>query len=573
VTRTYGTYTYIPTGHRWTEGKPAWQLKVEPAVAVRAKRIFARARATTQGTVNMLATDETARDLTWMMQRWPLAPTDDRSRDALSAAAGRHEDRELLISDVLAGTASRAAFTFEPAKAPRDYQRTAVELLRASRRLLLTDEVGLGKTFTGLLALAHEDALPAVVVPPTHLPTRWVTELQDAFPALTFEVAKSTKPTQAFMDGKRPDVLIVPYSRLAGWSHHVQGWAQTVIFDEIQDLRRGTETVKGTAAAAIARDARYALGLTATPIYNYGGEVWNLMDILSNGVLGSRDEFLREWGSTAWSSHIKVGDPAALGSYLREQGLMLGRTRKDVGRELPQTIKVPQFIDADPKALEAVAGDAAAMARLILDDTASRQEKFRAAGELDWKLREATGIAKAPFVAEFVRLLLESENKVVLFGWHRAVYEVWNDMLAEYQPVMYTGTESVRQKDAAQDAFMHGESRVLIMSLRSGAGVDGLQLASRTAVFGELDWSPQVHEQAIGRLRRDGMGDEPPVAYFLNSTEGSDPALMEALQIKRNQAEPLVNPDGKLFANAIQDTTRARALAEQILARTSKEAA
>jgi superfamily II DNA or RNA helicase len=567
VTRTYGTYTFVPTGNGWTAGKPAWELKVEPAVAVRAKRIFARVRATTRGTVNMLATDETAHDLTWMMQRWPLLPADERSLRTLEAASERHEQRETLIGDVIAGTAVRTPFTFEPAKAPRDYQRTAVELLRASGRLLLTDEVGLGKTFTGLLALAHDDALPAVVIPPTHLPTRWVTELQEAFPALTFEVAKTTKPSQAFVDGRRPDVLIVPYSRLGGWSDHLQGWAQTVIFDEIQDLRRGTETVKGAAAASITREARYALGLTATPVYNYGGEVWNLMNILSAGVLGTRDEFMREWGSTSWSSHIKVGDPAALGSYLREQGLMLGRTRKEVGRELPQTIKVPQFIDADSQALEAVAGDAAAMARLILDDTASRQDKFRAAGELDWKMREATGIAKAPYVAEFVRLLLESEEKVILFGWHRAVYEVWNDMLAEYQPAMYTGTESPKQKDAAQEAFVHGDARVLIMSLRSGAGVDGLQLASRTAVFGELDWSPQVHEQAIGRLRRDGMGDEPPVAYFLNSTEGSDPALMEALQVKRNQAEPLINPDGKLFTNAVQDTTRARALAEQILAR------
>lgn len=572
MTRTYGTYAYIATGTQWTGGKPTWQLQVEPAVAVRAKRIFAKARATVAGTVNMFATDETAHDLTWMMQRWPLLPADERSEQQLTEATSRHEAREALIGDVIAGSAPHAAFTFEPAKTPRDYQRTAVDMLRASTRLLLTDEVGLGKTFTGLLALAHDDALPAVVVPPTHLPSRWVTELRDAFPTLTFEVAKTTKVSASFEAGDRPDVLIVPYSRLAGWAQHLQGWAQTVIFDEIQDLRRGTQTVKGTAAASITRDARYAMGLTATPIYNYGGEVWNLMNILAPGALGSSDEFMREWGSSAWSSHVKVGNPAALGSYLREQGLMLGRTRKEVGRELPQTIKVPQFIDADEHVLDAVAGDAAAMARLILSDTASTQEKFRAAGELDWKLRETTGIAKAPYVAEFVRLLLESEQKVVLFGWHRAVYEVWNDMLAEYQPVMYTGTESSTQKEAAYDAFVHGDSRILIMSLRSGAGVDGLQLASRTAVFGELDWSPQVHEQAIGRLRRDGMADEPPVAYFLNSTEGSDPALMEALQIKRNQAEPLISPDGKLFTNAVQDTGRARALAKQILTRTETAA-
>jgi len=572
VTRTYGTYAYLPTGPDARglvaladAGKPTWSLRLQPAVAIRAKRVFARARSSVAGTVTVSATPEAAHDLEWFMQRFPLLPADERTERTLAAHAAEHAQLEQQVGEILAGSHQPQALTVVPARPARDYQRAAVDLLRTTRRLLLTDEVGLGKTFTGLLALAHDDALPAVIVPPTHLPSRWVTELQESFPTLTFEVAKGTKVSPAFEAGQRPDVLIVPYSRLAGWAHHLRGWARTVVFDEVQDLRRGTGSQKGTAAKMIADAAEYRLGLTATPVYNYGGEVWELLNILADGVLGTHEEFMREWGGN-WGTHTTVRDPAALGAYLREQGVMLGRTRKEVGRELPKTIKVPQFIDADPKALEQVAGDAAAMARLILDDTATRQEKFQAAGDLDWKLREATGIAKAPYVAEFVRLLLEAEGKVVLFGWHRAVYDVWNELLAEYQPVMYTGSESPKQKDAAAEAFVHGDARVLIMSLRSGAGVDGLQLASNVAVFGELDWSPQVHEQAIGRLRRDGMGEAPPVAYFLNSTEGSDPALMEALQVKRNQAEPLVSRDGKLLTNAVQDTTRARQLAEYVLA-------
>lgn len=579
MTRTYGTYAYLPTGISGDErismadrGKPMWALHLEPQVAIRAKRLFARARSTTAGQVVFTATPETGHDLTWLMQRYPLAAADEASTATLHGHTAEHQRLEVQIGQVLAGTHQPGPLSLEPKKTPRPYQLAAVDLLRTTGQLLLTDEVGLGKTLTGLLALAHEDALPAVIVPPTHLPSRWVAEIEESFPDLRFEVAKSTKVTDAFQNGDRPDVLIVPYSRLAGWAHHLHGWARTVVFDEVQDLRRGTSSQKGTAAKMIAAGASYRLGLTATPVYNYGGEIWELMNILAPGILGTSEEFAREWGGS-WGNHATVQDPAALGSYLREQGIMLGRTRQEVGRELPKTIKVPQFIAADEKALEAVAGDAAAMARLILDDTASRQDKFRAAGELDWKVREATGIAKAPYVAEFVRLLLEAESKVVLFGWHRAVYDVWNEMLAEYKPVMYTGTESPKQKDDAQDAFVNGDARVLIMSLRSGAGVDGLQLASNVAVFGELDWSPQVHEQAIGRLRRDGMGDAPPVAYFLNSTEGSDPALMEALQVKRNQAEPLVSRDGKLLTNAVQDTGRARQLAQHILGLAAHQAA
>lgn len=162
-------------------------------------------------------------------------------------------------------------------------------------------------------------------------------------------------------------------------------------------------------------------------------------------------------------------------------------------------------------------------------------------------------------------MILQSERKLVLFGWHRDVYDIWLTALADYNPVMYTGTESPKQKAEAEDAFVNGDARILIMSLRSGAGVDGLQLATNIVVFGELDWSPAVHEQGIGRVRRDGMDDAPPVAYFLHTDEGSDPAILQTLNIKRNQAEPITTRDGQLRTDATTDTTRARALAEQVL--------
>lgn len=569
--RTYGTYAYRPPQNG--EKRGTWRLDLEPAVAVRAKRVFQRARSALRGVVELTDTIEVGRDLVWLMERWPLEPADVASAEHLAGQAEAHTARERTLASIARGDYARLPLPVAPARTPREYQMAAVDVLRTSKRLLLTDDLGLGKTFTGLLGLTHDDALPAVIVTPTHLPSRWVTELNESFPTLTFEVAKKTKVSTTFENGQRPDVLIVPYSRVAGWEHHIVGWARTVVFDEVQDLRRGIGTVKGRAAMHLSEAAEYVLGLTATPVYNYGDEVWELFNIIAPATLGSREEFLREWGGYHYGTHAGVADPAALGSYLREQGLMLGRTRDEVGLELPQTIKVPQEVESDPAALEKVKGDAAAMARLILSSTATREERFRAAGEIDWKLREATGIAKAPYVAEFCRLILEAESKLVLFGWHRAVYDVWLDALRAYNPVLYTGSESPAQKDAAADRFVNGDARILIMSLRSGAGVDGLQKATNIAVFGELDWSPQVHEQGIGRLRRDGMGVAPPVAYFLHSKDGSDPVLMETLQVKRNQAEPLVSPDGRLLTNSTQDVNRSRALAELILGIPSRVAA
>ena len=139
-------------------------------------------------------------------------------------------------------------------------------------------------------------------------------------------------------------------------------------------------------------------------------------------------------------------------------------------------------------------------------------------------------------MAEFVRLLVENGEPVVLYGWHREVYSIWLDKLWELKPLMYTGTESVVAKNHAKNEFMAGRTKVLIMSLRSGAGVDGLQGICRTVVFGELDWSPGVHEQCIGRIHRDGQGDKV-LAYYLMSDHGSDPEVARALGIKKEQSD------------------------------------
>jgi len=78
------------------------------------------------------------------------------------------------------------------------------------------------------------------------------------------------------------------------------------------------------------------------------------------------------------------------------------------------------------------------LAKVILSSTQEFQgQKLRATEEFNIMMRQATGIAKAPYVAEFVRMLVESGESVMLYGWHRDVYNIWLERLAEFNPVMY----------------------------------------------------------------------------------------------------------------------------------------
>lgn len=87
-------------------------------------------------------------------------------------------------------------------------------------------------------------------------------------------------------------------------------------------------------------------------------------------------------------------------------------------------------------------------------------------------------------------------------------------------------------------------------------------------VCGELDWSPAVHEQAIGRVHRDGQGD-PVVAYFLVSDEGSDPVVLDVLGLKRGQLEGIRDPAGEILESRRLDAVRV--LAESYLRRRGLE--
>jgi len=360
-------------------------------------------------------------------------------------------------------------------------------------------------------------------------------------------------------------VIISSYHKLDGWRNALAGKVATVIFDEAHELRR-RESDKYAAAQHIAHAAKYRLGLTATPIFNYGGEFWSVINAISPDALGTREEFLREWCiSGCQEGKESVREPRTFGGYLRESSLMLRRTRKDVKRELPPVSRIVQEIECDLSALRNIRTSAVELAKIILAQGGSGLDKMKAGGEFDMKLRQATGIAKAPYVAEFVRMLLETDDEpAVLFGWHRAVYELWLDLLKPFDPVLYSGSENAKQKNANLDRFLRGDSRVLIMSLRSGAGVNGIQDICSRCVVGELDWSPGALEQCIGRIDRDGQA-HPVFAYFPVTREGCDPVMQDTLGLKSGQIDGVRDPDAELAEMRQVDPDHVKKLAESYL--------
>lgn len=572
-----GQFGYAPP--REDRPAPAFAIIADPYVMDRAKKIFPGAKQNQHGQLVISATPANARDLEWFLDRHELEPVNAESIAQLNKLADDWRNTRTTVDRILASGVGEFTITGrrQPALTPRDYQLAVPAMLRAVKGILLGDELGLGKTFSSSLIACDEGALPAAVVAPQHLVSQWAKEeLPLYFPWARIHIIKVGTPYRLNTHNGKPEeaggkpvppphFLIFTYGKVQGWVEHLKGKVKTVIFDEADALRTGPKTASGgsfryEACEQLAASAVYRIGLTGTPVHNYADEMWNVCNLLQPGCLGSRDEFARTWGGK------RVDNPRALGTHLRKQGILLRRTRADVGKELgPDPIEIEQPVETDSdKLAQMLEQGIVALASKVISGT--KEQKFTSGGQLEAQMRKATGVAKAPYVAEFAKLVLESQEKVLLVGHHHEVQDIWMDLLGKYKPVMYGGRQSPTQKVEAKKAFVEGDSRVLVMALLSGAGLNGLQRVCSTAIFGEIGWTPPPHKQLIGRLNRDGQTTFPVMAHYMISNDGSDPVMADLLQIKKSIAHPLVDPDAELVQPSPEEAAkRTRLLAEAVL--------
>jgi len=517
----YGTLSYNRRSKCWT-------IKGEPCVTEMAKRLFPGSERK-RGEARFTANRRIIGEVNWLMMRYPLeiAPRDRALWEKSLEAAREHELRKQAALR-LPLRSNPPQGTFEGTL--REFQKEGLSFLLANERTLLADEMGLGKTVQALSCLAATGDLPALLVVPPHLMRNWESEVK------RFLRIKGKQPSVCVIKGLKPydlpeaDVYIVHYLLLHGWKQALpQAGFRAVIFDEIQELRHaGTE--KYSAASLLAEKCERVIGLSGTPIYNRGAEIWNVINILDFHCLGDWESFTREW-CDGYGNHI-VRDPALLGAHLRREGLMLRRTKQEVLSELPPKRKLVQEIDADDKVYRELMRPVMEMLGSLRELHPDAKERALLEERISAGERQATGVAKAPFVAAFVRALLDSDEKVLLFAHHHAVMDIYKKELASYKPAFITGRENTAQKDASVFRFMEGQTNLCVISLRSAAGLN-LQRAS-CVVFGELDWSPAVHSQAEDRAHRMGQRDSI-LCYYLVAPQGSDRDMQDALGLKVSQ--------------------------------------
>ena len=441
-----------------------------------------------------------------------------------------------------------------------DFQREGLDfLLKSSGNALLADEMGLGKTVQTLAYLSKEkNAFPALIVAPLVTLTHWQREIEKFLKkkSKNGKINSKASPTSTMIRiGKSSDIgnydfYIINYELLHKRADDLAKLPiRSIVCDEVQHLRsKTTQKYAAVKKLAAKESVKYRVGLSGTPIYNRGSEIWPIVDILKPGLLGNFKEFCEYfcWVDEKGKAIVLDNKRDTLRKQLTTH-VMLRRKKSDVLKDLKDKVRYQEVIASDERFYKAELDkiwkkleEEQSYAETAFDKSASYHRAIESE-------RQAAGLAKLKHVVEFVNEVMETEESIVVFCHHKAIHTLLHESLEEHNPSSIIGGQTLTTRDNEIDRFQKGQTRLMIAGLR--AGNVGINLTkARYVIFAELDWSPAIHRQAEDRLHRIGQKNKV-FAYYLVGKGTLDEHVADILVDKAYEIDSILDAKTESFEN------------------------
>ncbi|MGH3978327.1 MAG: DEAD/DEAH box helicase [Pseudonocardiaceae bacterium] len=452
---------------------------------------------------------------------------------------------------------------------PFDYQlQTMQTVLRRMRgRAILADEVGLGKTIEAGLVLSELRmrglADRALVITPAGLVGQWQEELERKFALPTTVAARGGWDAH----DDRPVVLAsLAAARRDPLKTAVTGerW-DAVIVDEAHRLRN-----PGSASGRLARGlrTRYLLLLTATPVENRLQDLYELVNLVAPGLLGTTAQFRRSHGS-AETGVDALRNVAALRARTRE--IMVRHRRSEVSVLLPQRLAETVLVAPSEQERSLYADITAHIRQEARDATPSRRLTLRSLtrlagsspaavaptldkvgwGELAERARAIRRPRKTDELLARLRSHVERGEKVLVFTAFRHTLDALAGEVAAagIPAACYHGSLSRREKDEVITAF-RDDVPVLLSTESAGEGRN-LQFC-HVMINMDLPWNPMQIEQRLGRLHRVGQQDDVLLANLV-SRGTIEQRVLQVLESKINLFELVVGELDMILGRVADD--------------------
>ena len=441
-----------------------------------------------------------------------------------------------------------------------NFQKEGLDfLLKSSGNALLADEMGLGKTVQTLAYVSTEkQTFPVLIVAPLVTLKNWEREIEKFLKrkSRNGRIVESESPSVTLIrTGKskelpKSDMYVINYELLLKRSEDIEKIGiRTIVCDEVHNLRsKTTQKYKAVKKLAALPTVNYRIGLSGTPIYNRGSEIWPIIDILKPGLLGSFKEFCEYfcYVNDKGKAIVLENKRASLRNELQKH-VMLRRKKSDVLKELKDKVRYKEVIASDT---DFYLEELDKIWKKLESEQKEAQTEFSKSASYHRAIqseRQIAGIAKLSHVINFVKNIMEIEESVVVFCHHKVIHKLLHESLQEFSPVSIIGGQSDNLRQDQIDKFQRGESKLMIAGIR--AGNVGINLTrAKYVIFAELDWSPAIHRQAEDRLHRIGQKNTV-FAYYLIGNGTLDDHVASILVDKSYEIDAIMDETVDTYEN------------------------
>ncbi|HRS25998.1 MAG TPA: DEAD/DEAH box helicase [Methanofastidiosum sp.] len=405
----------------------------------------------------------------------------------------------------------------------REYQVTGVLFAFHGKKVLLADDMGLGKALMAIstfLALKEKHNIRKVLIvcPNSIKYSVWAHEIKKWTKLHSTVVDGNKKQRISLLQNIKSTFVIINYEAIRVLSKYIKEWQpDMVVLDECHAIKN--RKAKQTLAIKEIK-APYRLLLTGTPVLNRVEELWSQLNYLDELYWFSYGKFVQRYCTfkEQWLPHVRRTVKIISGyqnlDELKEHlyCYYFRRTKNEVLTELPDRVYETRLLDLTlqqkQKYNELVDECVCELDKTTSFTTfAARLQKLLQVCDFEEGSCESSKFDEC----EKIYNELKEEHKIVYFTWYVKTAQMLKkrlELLAKkdgYTVVEIDGTTPVEERTKSVDKFTNDSNCKVFIATIATCGL-GLNLtASDVCVFVSRSFTPAINDQAESRLHRQGQ--------------------------------------------------------------------